>query len=268
MSVKFSKAFANLPLNLIKSSYRQCLNSIILNMRQFSRIGHRGAKAHIAENTLESIQKALALGVDMIELDVHKCASGELWVLHDFTLDRTTNGSGEIAKKSSEELEVLMIQEKFKIPRLTEVLDLIEGKCSINIELKGRNTAGPVCKLISEKITSGKWEYQDFLISSFQKNELFKTRKFDEKVPIGVLSKASVPEAIEIAKQLDAVAIHPSLGIITRDNVQLCHDENLKVNVWTVNEYNDIQRMIEFGVDGIISDYPDRLNHPTLELNQ
>lgn len=237
-------------------------------MRQFLRIGHRGAKAHLAENTLESIQKALDLGVDMIEIDVHKCASGELWVLHDFTLDRTTNGSGEIAKKSAEELEKFLIEHQFKIPKLKEVLNLIEGKCSINIELKGRNTAGPVCKLVSEKVISEKWNYQDFLLSSFQKNELFKARKFDQKVPIAVLSKASVPEAIEIAKQLNAVAIHPSLGIITRDNVKLCHDENLKVNVWTVNEYNDIQRMIEFGVDGIISDYPDRLNHPTLELNR
>lgn len=235
-------------------------------MTDFLKIGHRGAKAHLAENTLESIQKALDFGVDMIEIDVHKCTSGDLWVIHDFTLDRTTNGSGEIAKKSSEELEKLKIEGKYKIPLLTEVLNLIEGKCLINIELKGLNTAEPVCKLVKEKVTSGSWKYSDFIISSFQKNELFEVRKIDEEVPIAVLSKASVPEAIEVGKLLKASAIHPSLGIITRDNTKLSQDNGFKVNVWTVNEREDIQRMIDFGVNGIISDYPDRINNPVLNL--
>ena len=235
-------------------------------MTDFLKIGHRGAKAHLAENTLESIQKALDFGVDMIEIDVHKCTSGELWVIHDFTLDRTTDGSGEIAKKSSEELKKLKIEGKYKIPQLTDVLDLIEGKCLINIELKGLNTAEPVCKLVKEKINSGHWEYSDFIISSFQKNELFEVRKIDKEVPIAVLSKASVPEAIEVGKLLKASAIHPSLGIITRDNTKLSQDHGFMVNVWTVNEREDIQRMIDFGVNGIISDYPDRLNNPVLNL--
>jgi len=236
-------------------------------MNNFLKIGHRGAKAHVAENTLESIQKALDIGVDMIEIDVHKCASGELWVIHDFTLDRTTDGSGEIAKKSAKEIKELKIDGKYKIPLLTEVLDLIEGKCAINIELKGLNTAAPVCKLISEKISLGKWKYTDFIVSSFQKNELFEVRNNDEHIHIAILSKASVPEAIELGKRLKASAIHPSLGIITRDNTKLSHEAGFKVNVWTVNEREDIRRMIDFGVDGIISDYPNRLHTPVLNLN-
>lgn len=236
-------------------------------MKNFLKIGHRGAKGHLAENTLESIQKALNIEVDMIEIDVHKCASGELWVIHDFTLDRTTDGSGEIAKKSAEELKKLRIEANYKIPLLTEVLDLIQGKCKINIELKGLNTAAPVCKLISEKISSGDWKYSDFIISSFQKNELFEVRKHDEDVPLAVLSKASVPEAIELGKRLKASAIHPSLGIITRDNTRLSQENGFKVNVWTVNQREDILRMLDFGVDGIISDYPNRLHDPLLKLN-
>ncbi len=235
-------------------------------MNNFLKIGHRGAKGHLAENTLESIQKALDIGVDAIEIDVHKCNSGELWVIHDFTLDRTTNGSGEIAKKSATELEKLKIEDKFKIPLLTEVLDLIQGKCLINIELKGLNTAAPVCEIIKHKIADANWKYSDFIISSFQKNELFEVRKNDHHVPIAVLSKASVPEAIELGKRLKAMAIHPSLGIITRDNTKLSQAEGFKVNVWTVNEPDAIQRMIDFGVDGIISDYPDRLHNPVLNL--
>lgn len=235
-------------------------------MNNFLKIGHRGAKGHIAENTLESIQKALDIGVDAIEIDVHKCASGELWVLHDFTLDRTTDGSGEIAKKPAEVIRKLRVEGHFKIPLLTEVLDLIEGKCDINIELKGLNTAQPVCKIIQERIAKGKWQYSNFIVSSFQKNELFQVRQHDDHIPLGILSKASVPEAIELGQRLNAMAIHPSLGIITRDNTKLSQDSGFKVNVWTVNERQDILRMLDFGVDGIISDYPNRLHNPLLEL--
>ncbi len=235
-------------------------------MNDFLKIGHRGAKGHVAENTLESIQKALDIGVDAIEVDVHKCSSGELWVIHDFTLDRTTDGSGEIAKRPSTVIKDLRIDGRYKIPLLTEVLDLIEGKCMINIELKGLNTADPVARIVKERVASGKWKYSDFIISSFQKNELFETRKLDKEVPIAVLSKASVPEAIEIGKRLKAIAIHPSLGIITRDNTILSQKFGFKVNVWTVNDREDILRMIDFGVDGIISDYPNRLHNPLLSL--
>jgi len=223
------------------------------------KIGHRGAKGHIAENTLESIQKALDFGVDAIEIDVHKCETGELVVIHDFTLDRTTNGSGEIAKKSLAELKALKVENKFRIPLLTEVLDLIEEKCTINIELKGLNTATATSEIIKKYIAERNWKYEDFIVSSFQKNELFQMRKLDENVLLGILSKASVTEAIALGKLLKASAIHPSLGIITRDNVKASHEAGFKVNVWTVNEPEHIARMQEFGVDGIISDFPDRL---------
>lgn len=223
------------------------------------KIGHRGAKGHLAENTLESIQKALSFGVEAIEIDVHRCKTGELVVIHDFTLDRTTNGSGEVAKKSLTEIKALKVEDEFEIPLLTEVLDFIEGKCTINIELKGLNTATATAKTIKKYIAEKTWTYKDFIVSSFQKNELFQMRKLDEKVALGILSKASVTEAIEVGKLLKASAIHPSLGIITRDNVKASHKAGFNVNVWTVNEPEDIQRMREFGVDGIISDFPDRL---------
>ncbi|SKB48542.1 glycerophosphoryl diester phosphodiesterase [Salegentibacter salinarum] len=223
------------------------------------KIGHRGAKGHLAENTLESIQKALDFGVDAIEIDVHRCKTGELVVIHDFTLDRTTNGSGEIAKKSLDELKSFKVEDKFEIPLLIEVLDLIEGKYTINVELKGLNTAAATSEIIKQYISERNWKYEDFIVSSFQKNELFQMRKLDKNVPLGILSKASVTEAIELGKLLNASAIHPSLGIITRDNVKASHEAGFKVNVWTVNEPDDIARIRDFGVDGIISDFPDRL---------
>ena len=228
-------------------------------METLLKIGHRGAKAHLAENTLESISKALEFKVDAIELDVHKCKTGEVVVIHDFTLDRTTNGSGEVANQSWEDLKELSIEGKYKIPLLTEVLDLITGKCKINIELKGSNTAEATCLIIQQYIEKGNWSYKDFIVSSFQTSELFKIRDLDKHIPIGVLSKASMSQAITLGKELNAAAIHPSIGIITRKNVLNAKDAGFKVYVWTVNDVDDIARMIDFGVDGIISDYPDRL---------
>lgn len=226
-------------------------------MGTVQKIGHRGARGHLAENTLESIEVALGFGVDAIEIDVHRCKTGELVVIHDFTLDRTTNGSGEITEYNLAELKELLVEEKYKIPLLTEVLDLIEGKCSINIELKGTNTAERTCDIVRDYVKNKGWAYTNFILSSFQNNELYDVFKIDRQIPIGILSKASVTEAIELGKKLKAAAIHPSIGITTRDNVKQCHQAGFKVNVWTVNDVKSIERMKDFGVDGIISDFPD-----------
>ena len=99
------------------------------------KIGHRGVKAYCAENTIASVKKALELDVDGIEIDIHRCASGELVVFHDFTLDRMTNGTGEIHKKTWAELQSFEVSEGHKIPKLEEVLDVINKSCLINIEL-------------------------------------------------------------------------------------------------------------------------------------
>ncbi len=136
------------------------------------KIGHRGAKAHVAENTIASIKKALELGVDGIEIDVHKCASGELVVFHDFTLDKMTNGSGEVAQHTLEQLKSLKVNYQFEIPTLEEVLHTIDKKCMINIELKGRDTALAVCKIITYYIEIYNWQLEHFIISSFQHQEL------------------------------------------------------------------------------------------------
>ena len=220
-------------------------------------MGHRGAKAYIAENTLESIQKALDFNVDGIEIDVHCCASGELVVFHDFTLDRMTNGEGELAKQSLSELKTLKVDGQFFIPTLDEVLDLIDRKCILNIELKGKSTAEATCKTIQNYIKSHGWQYSDFLVSSFQHHELENVYKIDKNIPLGVLTKANIVEAIEFAETIKAKAVHPGSAIVTRDNVKLAQSKGYAVNVWTVNDEATISRMKEYGVDAIISDNPD-----------
>ncbi|QDO93566.1 glycerophosphodiester phosphodiesterase [Formosa sediminum] len=222
-------------------------------------IGHRGAKAYVPENTLESIQHALDFKVDGIEIDVHCCASGELVVFHDFTLDRMTNGEGELAKHTLSELKTLKVAQQFAIPTLNEVLNLIDKTCLLNIELKGKGTAIATCKTIQHYIETHGWQYSDFLVSSFQHQELETVFKVNKDIPLGVLTKANMVEAIVFAKTINAKAIHPGAAIVTRDNVKLAQSKGYDVNVWTVNDEETINRMKDYGVNAIISDNPDRL---------
>lgn len=228
-------------------------------MKSTLKVGHRGAKGYISENTLPSIQKALDLNVEGIEIDVHLCASGELVVFHDFTLDRMTNGTGEIGKQTLSQLQSLLVDGKYKIPTLTEVLDLINAKCLLNIELKGEKTALPTVKLLHQYFEKGTWAYNDILISSFQRKELEAVYNFDKKMPLGVLTKASVNASIRFAKTINAVAIHPNFALLSKNNVKEAQDEGFIVNAWTVNDFESIERIKSYGVDAIISDFPDRI---------
>ncbi|WNH13505.1 glycerophosphodiester phosphodiesterase [Thalassobellus suaedae] len=223
------------------------------------RIGHRGAMGHLAENTMASIKKALEFGVDGIEIDVHKCASGELVVFHDFTLDRMTQASGEISKYTLSELKTFQVNGQFDIPTLEEVVTFIDRKCLLNIELKGRNTALETERIIKKHIDYHGWMYGDFIVSSFQHHELEHIFSLNSQVPLAVLTKANVDEAIGFAKTINAHAIHPNIAIVTRNNVKEAKDMGYKVNVWTANNKDTIVRMKDYNVDAIISDFPDRI---------
>ena len=221
--------------------------------------GHRGAKGYLAENTLESIEKALNFNADGIEIDVHLCASGELVVFHDFTLDRMTNGTGEVGKQTMKALKELIVNGGFQIPTLEEVLNLIDKKCLLNIELKGKNTAIKTCEIVSYYVQNRGWDDTDFIVSSFQHTELETMFQTNKNIPLAVLTKASVTEAIEFAKTIQAKIIHPNFALLTKDNVKLAQSLGFEVNTWTVNDADTILRMKQYGVNGIISDVPDKI---------
>lgn len=223
------------------------------------KIGHRGAKGHIAENTIASITKAIDIGVDGIEVDVHKCASGELVVFHDFTLDRVTNGTGEISKLTLTELKTLQVDGEFAIPTLDEVLGVINNSVLLNIELKGENTAEDVCRFIEDCVENKGWAYRDFLVSSFQEDLLERVYNKNKQVQIGVLTDISVHAAMVFAKKVHAVSIHPDYTMLTAHNVKEIQAMGCQVFTWTANNQDDIDRMKRYGVDGIISDFPERL---------
>ncbi|MDV6169033.1 glycerophosphodiester phosphodiesterase family protein [Flavobacterium sp. DG1-102-2] len=228
-------------------------------MAAILKIGHRGAKGHVAENTLASFQKALDMGADGIELDVHVCATGELVVIHDFTVDRTTNGSGEVHKMTLSELKKLRVDGEHTIPLLDEVLALVNRKCLVNIEMKGRHTAKPVSDFVDAYVKSRGYSYDDFIVSSFQREELLIMHEVNKNIPLGILTQASVTQAWEWAMEFSAKAIHPHYSLLTESNVKKAQQAGLKVYTWTINDTEDIERIKSYHVDGIISDFPELL---------
>ena len=138
-------------------------------------IGHRGAMGHEPENTLLSIRKALSLGVDWIEVDVYN-VENNLVVIHDRSLERTTNGSGYTCEQTFSYIRSLDAGKGQQIPTLSEVFDMVNRQAGINIELKGFNTAKLVVDLIQKYIAKG-WNYQYFLVSSFNHYELEQVKK-------------------------------------------------------------------------------------------
>ena len=224
-------------------------------------IGHRGAKGYVAENTYESISKAIRLGVDGVEIDVFKCASGELVLFHDKNLKELTGESGLIENLTIKELEQFLILGKYKIPTLTDVLTRIEKPLFVNIELKGLNTAQATSKIITDISKSSSWSLDNFIVSSFNWNELEQFRSIDKNTPVGVLvSKSmSINEAIEFGKKIDAHAIHPHFKLLNDKTVKKIKNNGFKIYTWTVNNKDDINFMKKLKVDGVISDYPDQI---------
>lgn len=223
-------------------------------------IGHRGAMGHEIENTIPSIKKALELGVDMIEIDVFKIASGEIVVFHDDTLERLTNGTGNIEDYTWTQLQKLDVKGKHKIPLLTEVIDLIDRKVPLNIELKGAGTAEDVDAIIQNYIDKKGWELNDFLISSFNWEELKEMRKINTTIDIAVLIENENPlDAIPLAKELHAVAINPDYEKLDIEIANQIRAAGFKIFPWTVNDPQAIIKMKRIGVDGIFTNYPERV---------
>jgi len=225
------------------------------------RIGHRGSKGYVAENTLESIKHAILLGVDGIEIDVFKFLSGELVLSHENNLKRLTGKSGQLEKLTLGELKKFLVVGKYKIPTLTDVLQTIETPFFVNIELKGLNTAQSTSKIITNLSKSTSWRLENFIISSFNWNELEQFRSIDKNTPVGVLlsNSMSINEAIEFGKKINAQAIHPNFKLLNEKTVKKIKNNGFKIYTWTVNSKDDINYMKKLKVDGIISDFPDKI---------
>jgi glycerophosphoryl diester phosphodiesterase len=221
-------------------------------------VGHRGACGLETENTLASFSKALELGVDMIELDVHVCKTGELVVHHDCVVDRLTDGTGCIVDKTRDQLQTLCVRGGHVIPTLDEVFELVDRRCVINIELKGAGTGKALARFLLPYFRGG-WSVDDILVTSFDMYELHDFRMLLPEVPTGIIFDCLPIDYALRAKQLGVQNIMMRYNAITPELMRAAHMSDLRVFVWTVNKVNIAQKMVDYGVHGIITDYPDRI---------
>ncbi|HSI13103.1 MAG TPA: glycerophosphodiester phosphodiesterase [Chthoniobacter sp.] len=225
-------------------------------MSQFLCIGHRGACGHEPENTLRSIRRALDLGAHGVEIDV-RLVHGELLVMHDAKLDRTTNGRGYLVRKSLAALRALDAGHGERIPTLREVFETVNRRAFINIELKGPRTAPVVCDLIHEFVHRHGWRHEDFLVSSFNRRELRAVT--DPLVPIALLLTRPTRLYALSARRVRACAVNPAARWVTPRFVADAHRRGLRVFPYTANDPEQIAKLRDLGVDGVFTDFPERV---------
>jgi glycerophosphoryl diester phosphodiesterase len=202
----------------------------------------------------------MELGADGIEIDVFRCFSGEIVVFHDKTLNKLTNGTGYIEKTTLSELkELKILGSTHSIPTLEEVINSIGKDVFLNIELKGSNTSKGSLEMVKKYIKLGKINTTDILFSSFNWNELRELRTLDKDMKIALVTDEDPLLAIESALNLNAVAINPNYKNLNKENVKKIFNSGLKIYTWTVNNKKDIVRVKKLKVDGIITDFPEKI---------
>lgn len=223
------------------------------------RIGHRGAAGHAPENTIQAIEKAIALDADFVELDVRRSLDGHLVIIHDEGVGRTTDGHGAVAELTLAELRRLTIANELRIPTLREALKTAAGYVGLLLELKAEGLAEQIwTEVRTSSIT-------DVVIyASFFHAELLRIRETDPGAQTMALLEAVPvhPTAFAIDSQTTHVGL--AFGCLTAPFVQALHHADLQVFTYTVNEPADIARARKVGVDGIISDFPDRIEDRNL----
>lgn len=225
-------------------------------------IGHRGARGLAPENTLAGIETALRLGVDGVEFDVQRHPDGGLFLLHDLTLERTTDGQGLAAAQPFETLRRLDAGHGERVPTLHEALDLIDRRGLVNIELKTWNgCAAAVAGVIRAQMALG-WDAAQFIVSSFHLPELQRFCSALPEVPVAALY-CGVPlsGAAELAT-LGAAQVHLADEFVDADYVAAAAHDGRPAWAYTVNTPEAARRLTTLGITGIFTDHPERFLRP------
>ncbi len=228
-------------------------------------MAHRGARDVAPENTIAAFRAAIDLGADAVEMDIVRCASGEIVLMHDDTVDRTTNGSGRVDSLTLGALRNLDAGSWFDtrfagepVPLLDEVLDAIGGRIRLNIEIKHqRSGAQPMEAELAASLRQ-RGLIADTIVSSFDPRALGRLKRVAPDIPRGLLYASDMPLPLRHAWPriwLAPQALHPHLSMVNESYIRRASMAGFRVNVWTVNEQTDIARMASLGVDAIITDH-------------
>ncbi|MGQ9722938.1 MAG: glycerophosphodiester phosphodiesterase [Candidatus Jordarchaeum sp.] len=215
-------------------------------------IAHRGASFYEPENTLRSIKRALDFGVDGVEIDVRSSIEGNIIVIHDETVDRTTNGTGKVRDMSLLELRSLDAGKGEKIPLLEEVLELVRDKTLLVIELKIAGIEERVLKVIKDYDA-----LDSVLLSSFIHGSVKRVKEINPKVNTGVIFRSAPINPSSLALDAKAENLCAFYKYITWEMVQKVHEDGLKIYAWTVDEPSTMENLAIMGVDGIVTNKPD-----------
>ncbi|MCM3124657.1 glycerophosphodiester phosphodiesterase family protein [Mesobacillus sp. AQ2] len=241
-------------------------------LRQFDTVAHRGAAGYAPENTIAAFDKGLEMKADYIELDVQRSKDGELVVIHDTTVDRTTDGSGKVGQLTLEELRSLdagsFKGEQFageKIPTFEEVLDRYHGKIGILIELKSPELYPEIEEAVAQELKErnlDKPQNDKIIVQSFNFESMKKMDALLPKVPIGVLTSSKLHATDAALEEFATYAdfFNPSYGLVSKELVEKVHSLGMEIQSWTVRSPEAAQFLIDMKVDGIITDYPDYID--------
>ena len=222
-------------------------------------VAHRGASGQEPENTLRAFERALYLGATWLELDVH-LVHGRLLVIHDDTLDRTTNGRGKLAEHSLDALRALDAGQGQQIPFLEEVLALAADRARLNVEIKHPDALRAAITVMQEAVAAGAWRPEQFLLSAFDWQILSEARTLEPAIPVAPLAGAGAGnEVIETAERLGAEAIHIARWSARGKFVATAHARGLAVGVYPINRQWEFDLMQRLGVDCIFTDHPGRV---------
>jgi glycerophosphoryl diester phosphodiesterase len=241
-------------------------------MVAFIKVAHRGASGNFPENTRLAFEKAIEVGADMIEMDCQLTRDGHIVVFHDERLKRTAGVSGTVRSKSLEQLKQLDVgqwkKKSFRGERvltLEEVLAIIAGKVDLCLDIKQFNDSQPGIE-IKILFTLSHYDYLDQTIfSSFNYHCLDRVREFAPEARIGVIySKGIKEDPFRVAERVGASSIHVQKEVVTRQFLDKAWESGLNIHVWTINNIPEMGKFAALGVQGIVSDYPEKLCNPKL----
>ncbi len=232
-------------------------------------IGHRGAKAYFAENTLPSFEAAILQGADGIELDIHYSKDGEIMVFHDFTLKRMCGIKGAISDYTLEELKAFTVsfkKQREKIPTLREVLVLLVSleqmhgrQLILNVEFKAGSDLYPGIEAATLNLCSSYLKKEQVIYSSFDHFSLQRIRALDADAQTGVLTGSAMVEPWEYVKKLKANYYHPAYQTVNAYAIEGLTHASIGLNPYTVNDLKVAKLLIHHHANAIITDTPDKM---------